>query len=117
MRAAATAAAPAVPAGVAVAERQAPAARTLEAQDLMLAVKVGVQRLVVPAASAQGRLLQGAVALVIAIAVLFAWATVVDVLVIALGLGLIALALNRVLIVVFAHRERRESEKTIESGS
>lgn len=79
----------------------------LEAQDLIVAVRAGIHRLIVPAASTQGRLLQGAIALVLAIAILFAWSTVVDVLILALGLGLLALALNRVLIVIFAYRDRR----------
>jgi len=103
--------------GTAVAEEIAVVERAVEAQDLMLALKQGVRRLIVPAASTQGRLLQGAIVLVLGIAVLFAWSTVVDVLVIALGLALIALALNRVLLIVFEHRARREAERTIESGS
>lgn len=104
-------------AGTAVAEKTAAVEHAFEAQDLMLAVKHGVRKLVMPASSTKGLLLQGAIALVIAIGVLFAWSTVVDVLVIALGLALIALALNRILLVVFEHRGRREAEQAIESGS
>ena len=81
--------------------------RTVEAQDLMVAVRSGFQRLLVPAASNPGRLLQGAIALVIAILILFAWSVVIDVIVFALGLGLLALALNRILLVVFAYRAQR----------
>ena len=81
--------------------------RKVEAQDLMVAVRSGFQRLLVPAASNPGRLLQGAIALVIALLILFAWSVVIDVIVFALGLGLLALALNRILLVVFAYRAQR----------
>lgn len=88
-----------------------------EAQDLIVAVRAGIHRLIVPAASTQGRLLQGAIALVLAIAILFAWSTVVDVLVLALGLGLLALALNRVLIVIFAYRDRRSAAERSDTAA
>ncbi len=81
--------------------------RKVAADDLMIAARNGVRRLFVPAASTQGKLLQGLVALVIAVLVLFAWSVVVDVLIIAIALGLFALALNRVLLVVFEHRQSR----------
>ena len=61
----------------------------------------------VPAATNQGRLIQGAIALLIGLLILFAWSIVIDVIVFALGLGLLALALNRILLVVFAHRAQR----------
>ena len=81
--------------------------RKVEAQDLMVVIRSGVQRLFVPAATNQGRLIQGAIALVIGLLILFAWSIVIDVIVFALGLGLLALALNRILLVVFAHRAQR----------
>lgn len=81
--------------------------RKVQADDLMLAAKNGVRRLFVPAATTQGKLLQGLIALVIAVLVLFAWSVVVDVLIIAIALGLFALALNRVLLVVFEHRKAK----------
>ena len=81
--------------------------RELQAQDLTVAALGGVRRLLVPAKSKQGLILQGVVALGISAAVLFAWATVVDVVVLALGLGLAALALNRILIVLVAWRGQR----------
>ncbi len=87
----------------------------------MLAVRGGVMRLLVPAESNSGRLLQGGVALVIGLAILFAWSTVISVLIFALGLGLLALALNRVLIVIFAYRANRALESanqlTVGAGS
>jgi hypothetical protein len=87
----------------------------LEAQDLIVAVRAGLHRLIIPAATTQGRLIQGAIALLLAVAILFAWSTVVDVLVLALGLGLLALALNRVLIVLFAYRERRGAGERVDA--
>lgn len=81
--------------------------RKVQADDLMIAAKNGVRRLFVPAATTQGKLLQGLIALVIAVLVLFAWSVVVDVLIIAIALGLFALALNRVLLVVFEHRQAK----------
>ncbi len=98
-----------------------PAGGTIQAQDMMLAVRGGVMRLLVPAESNSGRLLQGGVALVIGLAILFAWSTVISVLIFALGLGLLALALNRVLIVIFAYRANRALESanqlTVGAGS
>jgi hypothetical protein len=81
--------------------------RKVEAQDLMIVIRSGVQRLFVPTATNQGRLTQGAIALVIGLLILFAWSIVIDVIVFALGLGLLALALNRILLVVFAYRAQR----------
>lgn len=81
--------------------------RTIEAQDLMVVIRSGLHRLFVPAATNQGRLFQGGIALVIGLLILFAWSIVIDVIVFALGLGLLALALNRILLVVFAHRAQR----------
>ena len=81
--------------------------RTIEAQDLMIAIRSGLDRLLVPAAINQGRLIQGAIALVSSLLILFAWSVVIDVIVFALGLGLLALALNRILLVVFAYRAQR----------
>ena len=95
--------------------------REVEAQDLMVAVRSGLQRLFVPAATNPGRLIQGAIALVIGLLILFAWSIVIDVIVFALGLGLLALALNRILLVIFSHRAQRalaaEQQTTVGAGS
>lgn len=95
--------------------------RSVEAQDLMVVIRSGVQRLFVPAATNQGRLIQGAIALVIGLLILFAWSIVIDVIVFALGLGLLALALNRILLVIFSHRAQRsltaEQQTAVGAGS
>lgn len=93
----------------------------IEAQDLMVVIRSGFHRLLVPAATNQGRLIQGAIALVIGLLILFAWSIVMDVIVFALGLGLLALALNRILLVIFAHRAQRalaaEQQAAVGAGS
>jgi len=95
--------------------------REVEAQDLMVAVRSGFHRLLVPAATNRGRLIQGAIALVIGLLILFAWSIVIDVIVFALGLGLLALALNRILLVIFSHRAQRalaaEQQAAVGAGS
>jgi hypothetical protein len=95
--------------------------RSVEAQDLMVVIRSGFHRLLVPAATNQGRLIQGSIALVIGLLILFAWSIVIDVIVFALGLGLLALALNRILLVIFSHRAQRalaaEQQTAVGAGS
>ena len=95
--------------------------RRVEAQDLMVVIRSGLQRLFVPATTNQGRLIQGGVTLIIGLLILFAWSIVIDVIVFALGLGLLALALNRILLVIFSHRAQRalaaEQQTAVGAGS